>query len=455
VTHAEPVNRLARRGIDVEIPTPPGIRRGVRGPSPAFQGTFDWPGACIFDVMLDPVVNSLEKYLDLLSVRQKLIASNIANVDTPGYKTRDVDFQSEFQSMLEGGRPEAKEVPGLLSNNDGNNVNIDREARLLNATLNRLVGRDHYRADVSVDCDMSSGEQSDEVLDPGKSVMLTSQKTEEVSAGSGSSGVPGTPSNLPRPVSRPGGSGVSTTKRTENATYESSRMIRKVKLPRGTIRRLSVAVLLDQTLTWKGVGSSAQKILTPPSPQTIESVRQVVSASVGFSQERGDQITVETLPFEATLNQPPPPAPPATHPAPQSPAKWLDLTKQPLFLPIAVGAGVLVLLAVGAVVFLLVRRKKKRKATAEIRKDLPAGAKGSPELPAADAAQEIAAQMENRLLEQAAEQEQADMATLASIKIPPAANRKAEVIVKQLRENAKKDATASALVLQTWLHERG
>jgi flagellar basal-body rod protein FlgB len=81
--------------------------------------------------MLDPVTNSLERYMDLLSVRQKLIASNIANVDTPGYKTRDVDFQSEFQSMLEGGRPEAKEVPGLLSNNDGNNVNIDREARLL------------------------------------------------------------------------------------------------------------------------------------------------------------------------------------------------------------------------------------------------------------------------------------------------------------------------------------
>jgi flagellar basal-body rod protein FlgB len=81
--------------------------------------------------MLDPIANSLEKYMDLLSMRQKLIASNIANVDTPGYKTRDVDFESEFQSMLRGERPEAKEVGGLLTNNDGNNVNIDREARLL------------------------------------------------------------------------------------------------------------------------------------------------------------------------------------------------------------------------------------------------------------------------------------------------------------------------------------
>jgi hypothetical protein len=62
--------------------------------------------------------------------------------------------------------------------------------------------------------------------------------------------------------------------------------------------------------------------------------------------------------------------------------------------------------------------------------------------------------MEGRLLEQAAEQEQADMATLASIKIPTVNHRKAEVLVKQLRENAKKDATASAHVLQNWLHEK-
>lgn len=81
--------------------------------------------------MLNGVSNSLEAYLDLLSVRQKLIASNIANVDTPGYKTRDVDFQAEFRSVLDGGQAHATEVTGLKTNNDGNNVSLDREARLL------------------------------------------------------------------------------------------------------------------------------------------------------------------------------------------------------------------------------------------------------------------------------------------------------------------------------------
>ena len=44
--------------------------------------------------MLDPIASRLEQYMDLLSARQKLVASNIANADTPGYHTKDIDFQS-------------------------------------------------------------------------------------------------------------------------------------------------------------------------------------------------------------------------------------------------------------------------------------------------------------------------------------------------------------------------
>jgi flagellar basal-body rod protein FlgB len=80
--------------------------------------------------MLDPVGTQLEKYLDLLSARQKLVASNIANADTPGYHTRDIEFQSEFQNAM-AGRPQTVEVADLPFKNDGNNVSLDRESRLL------------------------------------------------------------------------------------------------------------------------------------------------------------------------------------------------------------------------------------------------------------------------------------------------------------------------------------
>ena len=80
--------------------------------------------------MLDRVAGQLERYMDLLSARQKLVASNIANADTPGYRTQDLDFQSEFESAA-GLAPQAVEVGGLAVKNDGNSVNLDREARLL------------------------------------------------------------------------------------------------------------------------------------------------------------------------------------------------------------------------------------------------------------------------------------------------------------------------------------
>jgi len=69
--------------------------------------------------------------MDLLSARQKLVASNIANADTPGYKTRDIDFQSEFRNAIDSSRPRIAQVSGLKTKNDGNNVSIDRESRLL------------------------------------------------------------------------------------------------------------------------------------------------------------------------------------------------------------------------------------------------------------------------------------------------------------------------------------
>ena len=80
--------------------------------------------------MFQGIAGNLERYMDLLSVRQKLVASNIANADTPGYHTQDIDFQSEFQNAA-GGPPRTVDVLGLQMKNDGNDVSLDREARLL------------------------------------------------------------------------------------------------------------------------------------------------------------------------------------------------------------------------------------------------------------------------------------------------------------------------------------
>lgn len=81
--------------------------------------------------MFNSLGSGTERYMDLLSTRQRLVASNIANADTPGYRTKDVDFQFEFMSQVKGLSADIREVPGLKVKNDGNDVSLDREARLL------------------------------------------------------------------------------------------------------------------------------------------------------------------------------------------------------------------------------------------------------------------------------------------------------------------------------------
>jgi flagellar basal-body rod protein FlgB len=86
--------------------------------------------------MNTPQFMLLERYLDINSMRQTLVSTNIANVDTPGYHTRDVDFRGELLRTMNGEdtsttSPFVVPVRGLIARPDGNNVSVDRESILL------------------------------------------------------------------------------------------------------------------------------------------------------------------------------------------------------------------------------------------------------------------------------------------------------------------------------------
>jgi flagellar basal-body rod protein FlgB len=81
----------------------------------------------------------LQGYLQVVNDRQQTIVTNMANVDTPGFHTKDIDFQSAMREvMYRGGNaqlePASMELPGLPERPDGNNVNIDRESLMLSQT---------------------------------------------------------------------------------------------------------------------------------------------------------------------------------------------------------------------------------------------------------------------------------------------------------------------------------
>ena len=85
-----------------------------------------------------PMLNLIEKFLDTTTARHSLVVSNMANVDTPGYQTQDIDFRSELLRAVhdsDGAHlPVAHTVQGLLERPDGNNVSLDREGMVLSET---------------------------------------------------------------------------------------------------------------------------------------------------------------------------------------------------------------------------------------------------------------------------------------------------------------------------------
>src|ERR1700722_17423141 len=86
-----------------------------------------------------PLLQTLQGYLKVNVDRQQMIASNMANVDTPGYHTKDINFQSAMQHVMsesDGPQldPASTEVLDLPERPDGNNVNVDRESMVLSQT---------------------------------------------------------------------------------------------------------------------------------------------------------------------------------------------------------------------------------------------------------------------------------------------------------------------------------
>jgi flagellar basal-body rod protein FlgB len=91
----------------------------------------------------DPGISALTRFLDANVLRSELVMSNMANIDTPGYRTRDIDFHQELERAAGGLEyasfaPATHLVQGLMERPDGNNVSLERESLLLADTQMRF-----------------------------------------------------------------------------------------------------------------------------------------------------------------------------------------------------------------------------------------------------------------------------------------------------------------------------
>ena len=383
------------------------------------------------------VVLKLRHQTRPLSTATVLGVTNLVAASVEGLRPEAVVVLDSFGRPLS--KPQSDDETPMGAAQAERQQRLERETsdRVV-ALLTPVVGADHVRANVTVRLSNSSEEQTEEKWDPA-SVIRSHQTSSDVTPTSGLSmaslnnpatgNVAGARANLPAAATPAGvppaavpapGPANAATRNTETTNFEISRTTRHTVTPGGGIARLSVAVILDdeQVATKEKDGTVAHKTRSRK-PEEIQKIQQLVATAVGLDTTRGDQLTVENIPFDT---------PPVEEPA----APSLVERYGP-----AAGESLRVVVALGlvALAFFTVIRPLMRQVAAG--PQIAVAAPGVGQLPrtVSDLEGEIEAQ-----LDAAAQERQ-----LETIKMP--------VLTKKANAMVQKEPEAAAKLLRSWLGE--
>lgn len=195
------------------------------------------------------------------------------------------------------------------------------------SVLAPIIGDGKFTVRTTVDLDFKKVTARETTYDPNSGVLISEKKTKEKSKnGSEAAGVPGTASNLPggSPGSG-GGSNEAQERSDQQSNFEYSRVERAVEEPTGNVKRLSVAVVVDQI--WPdaapAAGGQAGEAVKPKErpAEEMQKIESLVKAAINFDETRGDIVTLQQAPFLRELVEDMKPE--------FNPREWIPLVKFP------------------------------------------------------------------------------------------------------------------------------
>ncbi|MES9857831.1 MAG: flagellar basal-body MS-ring/collar protein FliF [Sedimenticola sp.] len=173
--------------------------------------------------------------------------------------------------------------------------------------LTPILGMDSVRAEVTADLDFTVTEQTSERYNPDLPALRSEQLNEQASSLSGTQGVPGALSNQPPAAGTAPQVAGATDQEGEASTplntskhttrnYELDKTISHTRLSNSNLRRLSVAVVIDDRISADAEGNISR---TERTPEEISRISQLVKEAIGFKGTRGDSLQVINAPFLA------------------------------------------------------------------------------------------------------------------------------------------------------------
>ncbi len=176
-----------------------------------------------------------------------------------------------------------------------------RMTRAIEELVGRAVGAGRVQAIVAADLNFDRVSQNEEIYDPESQVVRSSQLVEENASERevGDQGV-SVENNLPvggGDLLLDNGPTSQSSRLEETTNYEVSRIVKNTVKEAGEIKRLSVSVMVDGTYSLNAEG---ERVYTPRSDEELSKIESLVRSAIGFDDDRGDLITIETMQF-ATL----------------------------------------------------------------------------------------------------------------------------------------------------------
>jgi len=213
-----------------------------------------------------------------------------------------------ISSSVPGMRPEdvavIDTVAGLIPSSDqgaspamGGNARAQELKQNIERLLAARVGPGHAVVEVTVDVETQRESVVQRTFDPQGRVAISSDTTDRKNSSTQSDGQVTVASNLPQGNANAGGQGRSNGSETnEKINYEVSETKREILRAPGALLRITVAVLIDGQSVTAADGTISQQ---PRDENELSVLRELVSSAAGLKPERGDVLTLKSLPFQS------------------------------------------------------------------------------------------------------------------------------------------------------------